>query len=179
MHQPVKYTNEKLMAAIPFTDFDLRSNQQFKLTESQTFRLKPEVDLYMFFSVCGMLISFVTTLIFLFSSPNATGLWLPKLLSFAVFGFCSFWMFLCLKWRNNLKKLRGVKFAEGKAAFTITTYQTSHLGTSEQTPRYWMTVGGVKIELDAATYHSIVGSQFRVYYFQLLTKKPLALENLD
>ena len=65
MDRVSKIETEKLMAAIPFNRNDLELNRQFELSENQKFRLKPIIDLYIFFSVTGTLICFVTTSIFL------------------------------------------------------------------------------------------------------------------
>ena len=181
MIQPVKVKNEKLMAAIPFTDDDLATNREFEITANQKMRVKAKIDLHIFFSFFGTGICFVVGFIALIGDIDSTTLLILKILGTAGFGVFFYWAVLSINWNKRLKINRGVKLSEGTAELSvkyIPNYAPS-ANDNEKIPHYIMKVGNVEFEMDEETFYSIKGKQFRIYYFQLLKKEILSIENID
>ncbi|HVE55928.1 MAG TPA: hypothetical protein VNB22_03815 [Pyrinomonadaceae bacterium] len=181
MNQAVKVKNEKLMASIPFTDDDLATNRRFEITANQKMRLKAKIELYIFFSFFGTAICFVIGFIALIVNIDSTNLFIMKILGIVGFGVFFYWAVLSISWNQRLRKNRGVKLAEGTAELSI-KYMSNYPSSSydnEKIPHYFMKVGKVNFEIDEETFDSIKGKQFRIYYFQLLKKEILSIENID
>lgn len=172
--------NQQLMKAVSFDAIDLMSNRLLKLSERQKGRLKPAIDFYVamsFFLTTGCFFFAVAAL---FQGSESVISFLLSVIAVAGFGSSFYWAFRSYQWVKDLNNYAGVKFVEGTAVFDISYKRTSqYQSANADIPVYSMKVGDVKLYLDEATYDSITGTEFRIYYFPALKKKILSIETLD
>ena len=174
-----KNTNEKLMEEFSFNEKDLSLNRQLKLSEKQKHKLKPEIEIYIGLSFLFTTISFCAAVFALFTGYESAKQFFLTSTIVLGFGASFFWAFISVQWLNQIKKYSGVYLIEGKADFDI-SYKSngSNQNSAFDIAVYSMKVGNIKFYLDEETYDSIVGDEFRVYYFQTLRKVVLSIENI-
>ena len=166
-----KNAQEKLMHLIPFTDKELRVNDDGFFSESQQRRLKPKADLYTALSVLGAFFGFVVAIILFFAVEYSfEGAFLTAV-CLGVFGVCFYGIFWSLGLSNKIKKGYGVKKVEGFAELFIT-----YSGRDNNIPIYQLRVNEVKFRLEKEIYNAFEEGNYRVYYFPLLRNELLSLK---
>lgn len=176
----LKNSNEKLMQLISFSEKDLNLNRQMKLSEKQKHKFKSTIDLYVFLSFLGTTVFFCIAVVSMMAEVKSTNLFILTFLGISGFGLFFYWAFWSVNSYNQLRKYKGVRYVEGKADFDISYKRNNSSQNGESdVPVYSMKIDGVKFYLSEEIYDSIVGNEFRVYYFQTLKKVILSLENLE
>jgi hypothetical protein len=165
---------EKLMRAIPFTEADVRLNDDGFFSEAQKERLKPKTDLYIALSAIGAFVGFVVSAIFFFVGQNSDNFLLPTLFCLIVFSVCFYAIFWSAALAGKIKRGYGVKKIEGFADLSV-----SYSGENGDIPVYHLNIGGVYFRLDEKFYDAFAPGNYRIFYFPLIRNEILSVEVID